>query len=271
MKLAFSNIAWPLVTEDQIFAVLREAGISGIEVAPTRRWPSWTGATPAAAAQYSKDLSANGFSAPAMQAILFGKPELQLFGSDADRQQLSQHLLYLADFAVALGAKSLVFGAPKNRQLAELAPDAGFEIARELFGSVAPYYERQGVCLCLEANPPQYACTFITNSSEAARLVRAVNSPGFALHLDTACLFLAGEDVAPAIQNNLDILRHFHVSEPNLDSFAAPKLDHARVAAILREAKYPGWISLELRETDRPEHDVGEAAKFLARTYRLES
>jgi D-psicose/D-tagatose/L-ribulose 3-epimerase len=271
MKLAFSNIAWPPAAEGELLGIFANATISGIEVAPTRLWPDWTGASPAAAATYAQTLIAKGFSVPALQAILFAKPELLLFGSDADRQQLADHLQNVADLAVAVGAKSLVFGAPKNRQLGDLHPETGFEIAREFFRNLAPYYERSGICLCLEANPLQYACTFATNSMEAARLVRAVNSPGFGLHLDTACMFLAGENVSASVEDNLDLLQHFHVSEPFLDCFAAPKIDHAQVAAILRGARYRGWVSLEMRETDHPVRDVQQAAEFLARTYIRES
>lgn len=271
MKLAFSNIAWPPQTEAQVLHAFRAAGLSGIEVAPTRLWPDWNGASPEAAANYAQALAAEGFSIPAMQAILFGKPALTLFGSDSDRQHLLEHLVYVADLAVAFGAKSLVFGAPKNRQLGDLTPAAAFAIAREFFTNIARLYESRGVCLCLEANPTQYACTFVTNSSEAAELVRSVHSPGFGLHLDAACLFLAGEDAGAAIQNNIDILRHFHVSEPYLNSLAAPQVDHAHLAAILRGASYDGWISLEMRETDNAVHDVAQAATFLARTYKRES
>ena len=267
MKLAFSNIAWAAAEEEEVLDALHAAGISGIEVAPTRLGPDWQGASEEAAAVYARTLRRKGFAIPALQAILFAKPELQLFGSDADRQQLSEHLEEMARLAAAFGASSLVFGAPKNRQLGAVPPDQAFSLAGEFFRSVAPVYERYGVCLCLEANPTEYGCTFITTSAEAAQLVRAVNSAGFGLHLDTACLFLAGEEINAAISSNLDILRHFHVSEPFLESFAAPKIDHAGVAAMLRGASYGGWISLEMRATDQPVGDVQNAARFLARTY----
>jgi D-psicose/D-tagatose/L-ribulose 3-epimerase len=274
--LAFSNIAWPPAAEDEVLSVLSAAKIAGIEVAPTRLWPDWTGSSQAAAATYAQALAAKGFAIPALQAILFGKPELQLLGSDPERDQLSNHLQHVADLAVALGAKSLVFGAPKNRQLGERNLQSALQTAREFFRHVARHYERLGICLCLEANPAQYGCTFITDASAAAQLVRAVDSPGFGLHLDTACMSLAGDDISAAITKNIDILHHFHVSEPFLGRFSEPKIDHAQVAAILRGAKYRGWISLEMRATDSPiqevqTNDVRQAASFLARTYALES
>ncbi|HEX4169195.1 MAG TPA: TIM barrel protein, partial [Bryobacteraceae bacterium] len=142
-----------------------------------------------------------------------------------------------------------------------------FSSAAELFREVSRYYASQNVCLCLEANPPQYGCTFITNSQEAADLVRTVASPGFRLHLDTACMFLAGENIPEALSSHRDILQHFHVSEPNLGSFHQPVLDHAPIAAALLSASYNGWISLEMRETEQPVPALVEAVEFVQRIY----
>jgi sugar phosphate isomerase/epimerase len=82
---------------------------------------------------------------------------------------------------------------------------------------------------------------------------------------------LARDDFHASIRNNLDILRHFHVSEPYLAGFSAPQIDHGQVAAILRDANYEGWISLEMRETDQPLRDVQQAAEFLVKTYSKEN
>ena len=136
----------------------------------------------------------------ALQAILFGKPEYKLLGSETEREGLVNHLRLCAEIAEALGARSLVFGGPKNRELNGHSEDAAFGLARECFSAVAPDYEKRGVSLCLEANPPQYGCQFLTDSAQAARMVRAVDSPGLRLHLDTACMYLAGEDLPAAMR-----------------------------------------------------------------------
>ena len=172
-----------------------------------------------------------------------------------------------ADLARSFGARSLVFGAPKNRELNGLTPQQGFEIAREFFREVAPDYEQRGVCLCLEANPSEYGCQFVTDSAAAAKLVRAVDRPGFGLHLDTACMHLAGEDIPQAIRNGFDVLQHFHVSEPFLGSFADPVVDHAGAAETLRALGYSAWVSLEMRESPSPAEDVSTAVRFLAENY----
>jgi sugar phosphate isomerase/epimerase len=267
MNLAVSNIAWPASADEEAVETLLRSGIRAIEIAPTRLWPDWNGASPRAAETAREQYAAMGLSVAALQAILFGKPDYKLFGSAGQREDLANHLRLCAEIAAALGARSLVFGAPKNRELYGLSEDAAFQMARECFAAVAPDYARHGVCLCLEANPPQYGCQFLTDSAQAARMVRAVDSPGLRLHLDTACMFLAGEDLPAALRSNFDLVSHFHVSEPFLASMDAPLIDHALVAATLRELKYTGWVSLEMREAPEPGPALRQAVAFLARTY----
>ena len=270
MKLAVSNIAWPMEIEEEALSVMRAEGISGLEAAPTRWWPDWKGFSLEAGNAFRERYAALGFTIPSLQAILFAKPDYKLFGDEFQRDGLLNHLRMCADLASALGARSLVFGAPKNRELNGIPEETAFAMAHELFAAVAPYFAARSVCLCLEANPPQYGCQFMTNSLDAGRLVRAVDSPGFGLHLDTACMHLAQENIPEAIQRNFDILHHFHASEPFLVSFEAPVIDHESAAKVLRNLGYRGWVSLEMRETNPPVGGVTRAVKFLADTYGSE-
>ena len=267
MKLAVSNIAWPPSLQQDILPLLQRHGVKGIEGAPTKLWPGWESVSVESAELIRKQFTEKGFKIPALQAILFAKPECKLFGNDQQRVELEEHLAACAGIARSLGARFLVFGAPKNRERNGHTPDAAFEMAREFFVRVAETYQAQGVCLCFEANPEQYGCEFVTNSVDAARLVRAVNREGFRLHLDTACMHLAGEQIPSAIREAADILAHFHVSEPFLGSFDSPQLDHALAAQALRDVDYQGWVSLEMRQTDSPVETVATAVCFLERTY----
>jgi D-psicose/D-tagatose/L-ribulose 3-epimerase len=271
VKLAVSNIAWPAAMDEDALAIIKRAGVSAIEIAPTRLWPEWKGASPSAARGAGNDYASRGLPAVAMQAILFGKPEHKLLGSDAERENLKKHLEFCADLASAMEARSLVLGAPKNRDLNGRSPEDAFGIAREFFAELAPYYAGRGVWLCLEANPAQYGCQFITNSADAGKLVRSVGSPGFGLHLDTACMHLAGEDIADALRNNFEVLRHFHVSEPFLGAFDQPVINHASVAKTLRELQYDGWVSLEMREAPDALQGLQRASEFLVQVYNGEN
>jgi sugar phosphate isomerase/epimerase len=267
VKLAVSNIAWPAAADEEALAILRRFCIGAVEIAPTRLWPDWREASRQSAEAVRARYATVGISVGALQAILFGKPQYKLFGSKAEREGLVEHLRFCAEMAGAFGARSLVFGAPKNRELNGLSQDTAFGLARDCFAAVAPDFERHGACLCLEANPSQYGCQFLTDSSQAAAMVRRVDSPGLRLHLDTACMHLAGEDLPAAVRSNFDLVSHFHVSEPFLASMDSPVIDHARVARTLRELNYSGLVSLEMREADAAVPALGRAVEFLARTY----
>jgi sugar phosphate isomerase/epimerase len=267
MKLAVSNIAWPVESDAEAFDLLAANGIRGIEIAPTRIWPQWQGIDAASVAGLRSTLDSAGLTVSSLQAILFQKPELHLFGSDRDRQAMFDHLCRCADLAGTLGAYCLVFGAPKNRDRGALSEEDAFPIACDFFAKVGDVYAARHLCIGFEANPPEYGCNFATESRTAARLVRAVDSAGFRLHLDTACLYLAGESPRQAIEQNSDILRHFHVSEPNLGPFSAPKAPHKTAAQALRNVHYDGWAALEMRAAGPPLPALTEAVRYIRETY----
>jgi D-psicose/D-tagatose/L-ribulose 3-epimerase len=269
LNLSVSNIAWPAELDEEALALVRTAGITAVEVAPTRIWPGWVGASAAAGAEVAGDFAQRGFCVSSLQAILFGKPECQLLGSDNDRQSLFDHLVLCADLAAGLGAAHLVFGAPRNRALCGKSEADAFGIACEFFRTVGPYFETRGLCLCLEPNPPEYGCEFVIDSSQASRLVRAVDSGGFRLHLDTGCMRLVGEDPFHAIRAHADILGHFHVSEPFLGSFDDPAVAHRQVSKALEEVSYSNWVTLEMRATDQPLAALASALDVLVENYLL--
>lgn len=267
MKLAASNIAWPAVMDEEAYRILRRFGIRAIEVAPTRIWPNWQGADSNGARHFRRQVEEQGFQICSLQAILFQKPELRLFGSDRDRENLWLHLRLCADLAAELGAGRLVFGAPKNRDPGDLSQEDAFARAVEFFLRLAPHYSARGVRLVFEANPVEYGCHFATENQTAGRLVRAVHAEGMSLHLDTGCMQLAGEDATSTIAENADIVAHFHASEPNLANFASPSPIHQAAAAALARVGYAGYVALEMRAGDSPAAALEEAAAYLVRTY----
>ena len=87
MRLAVSNIAWPADQDAAVAGVLRDLGVTGIEVAPTKVWPRPLEASPTEIEDYRAFWEARGFEIVAAQALLFGRPDLTLFESEAARRQ----------------------------------------------------------------------------------------------------------------------------------------------------------------------------------------
>ena len=113
MNLAISAIAWEPSEDDAAASILREHGFTGVELAPTKIFPRPHCAADAEIAACQEAWSRRGLRIVAMQALLFGRPELTVFGEA--RKQTLEYLCGVARLGGRLGAGALVFGSPRNR------------------------------------------------------------------------------------------------------------------------------------------------------------
>jgi sugar phosphate isomerase/epimerase len=247
MNLAVSNIAWPAEQDEAVAASLSALDIKGIEVAPTKVWPAPLEATSAQVDAYRQFWESRGIAVVAAQSLLFGQPRLTLFEDPATRRQTLDYLRGIVGICAQLGAQALVFGSPRNRQVGRGDPILAWQAAVDFFGQLGEAAAAAGTVIAMEANPPEYGTDFVTHADQAVELVRAVNHPGFWLHLDSGCMTLAGDPVA-LIAENINLIRHFHVSEPGLGIIGSGQVQHARFARELREHAYERWISIEMRQ-----------------------
>lgn len=268
MKLAVSNIAWTAEEQDAILAALPGLGVTGVEIAPTMVWPGWEGAEPDAARALRDRLAGQGLAVPALQAILFARPDLHVFGDAASRDGLVAHVARVAGLAGAMGAGVLVFGSPRNRLRGERSAEAAMEGAVPVFRAMGAVCHDAGTALAIEANPQQYGGDFLTRWSEAAELVARVDHPGVVLHLDTACTVLAGDDPVAAAAACAGRIGHFHVSAPQLGPVDGDSaIPHQAIAAALRAGGYGGWVSIEMRRTETPLASVRAATALVRGCY----
>jgi len=247
MNLAISNIAWQSHEENAIADLMQQLGIRGVEIAPTKIWSSPLEATYAEIAEYRQFWRDRNIQIVALQALLYGRPDLTVFESAKKRQETIAYLSKIVELAARIGAKVLVFGSPKNRQVRNLNPQDVEEIAVDFFGKVGEISDRHGVQFCIEPNPSVYDCDFINTSSQGLELVKMVNSPGFGLHLDAAGMTLSEENIESAIANSISQVCHFHISEPYLEPVGTGGVEHSRFAEALRQTNYLGWTSIEMK------------------------
>lgn len=246
MKLAISNIAWQASEELQVADLLREMGVEGVELAPTKQWPQPLAATDVQVGEYRDLWARRGVRIVALQALLFGRTDLTIFESVATRKATFEYLSGMIRLAGKLGAAVLVFGSPKNRQAGALAPDAARAIAIPFFRDLAVVAADHQTMFCIEPNPTEYGCDFLTTSTAALDLIGAVNHQGLGLHLDAGGMNLAGE-FPTVVDRCLPWLRHFHISEPHLEVIGAGDTDHRGYAETLARISYGGWTSIEMR------------------------
>lgn len=246
MKLAISNIAWEQHDDPAILALLRANGVTGIEVAPTKLWQDWNGASHEEARAYKKVMQEKGFELPAMQAILFGKPELQLFDKSSHRAFL-EHIKLVADLANGFGSNVMVFGAPKNRRRGQCLYSEAVDLASEFFYKAGEISLEHRCCIGIEHNPVEYGCDFITNVLDAKELVETVSHEGFKLHVDSAGLHMCGGEITEMIRKAGEFV-HYHISEPMLEPIFGGEVDHQRGIEALQAVDYKKWVSIEMKQ-----------------------
>jgi sugar phosphate isomerase/epimerase len=262
VKLAVSNIAWSRREDAAAAELLRREGVRGVELAPTT-WRERPLEAPSADVrslrQWWED---HGLGVVSLQSLLFGRPELQLFASDASRSAMLEHLYRTVDFAVLVGARTLVFGSPQNRRRGDLPMPEALATAAEFLRAAGEYAHDRGVSLCVEANPPAYGCDFVTTTAEAVELCRVVRHPAVRVNGDLGGMTLAREDIGESIKLAAPMLGHYHASEPHL-ALTGSIADHRSAGAALRTAGYEGWISVEMRSAGGD--DVGAVARAVRR------
>lgn len=270
MILAVSNIAWDIGDEPAVLAMLRECGIAHLEVAPARVFPDPATATKEEAVGYAKTCRRHGLVVVAMQALLFGRSDLRLFASPHERDELHTYLTHMIRLGGAMGARVMVFGAPRNRRRGGLSPEQADRIAVPFFAGLASEAVEAGTQLVIEANPPHYGADYLVRAGEALELVRSVGSPGLGLHLDTACMTLVDDDVEALLDVAADLVAHVHVSEPDLGPVPGSVVDHRRFARALRAARYDRYVSIEMRPSPNPVSGVRRAVEHVRSVYRPE-
>lgn len=260
MKLAISNIAWQPHEDDAISNKMQELGVKGVEIAPTKNWLNPLEASDSEIARVRSFWESRGIRIVAMQALLFGRPDLVVFGTAEKRRETREYLAKIILLGQKLGAQVLVFGSPGNRRVGGRAPSEIEAIATEFFYEMGEIAQRYGLVLCIEPNPPVYGCDFITTAVQGTAFVRKVNHPQFRLHLDTGAMTLSGEDIPSALRDCIGEVRHFHVSEPNLAPIGIGQVPHEVFAKAIKDSGYPHWLSIEMKAQSKESNSSAVAA-----------
>lgn len=263
MRLVISNIAWRPDEDNAMARLLAELGVDALEVAPTRVWPKPLEVSDAEVHSWTANQRQLGLHVVSMQALLFGRPELSIFGDATLRQQTLDYLQGIIRLADKMGARRLVFGSPRNRDPGVLDAQQAQLRGAEFFAKVAEFADQHGIILCIEPNPAVYGCTWITTAAQGRALVEQVSHRGFALHLDAAAMYLAGDDPAAMAAEHGAITSHFHLSAPQLGHVRrGGEVDDALVVTQLRASGYGGMLSIEMRAQSQ----AGDNRPFVAET-----
>jgi D-psicose/D-tagatose/L-ribulose 3-epimerase len=264
MDLSVSNIAWPVHLEDAAFAILLKNEISSLEVAPTKYWSELPHVPLEKVLNKRQEVQSRGITIIAAQSLLFGKPELKIFGNDIHVDSTIDYLKHVIDICAALGCKDLVFGSPKNRIKGPRTFDEACKESANFFSKVAEFSGSRGINFCLEPNAIQYGCDFVTNVSEAVKVIEFVNHPNFGLNLDLGNMLMSGENVEQTLARTLEYAMHIHISAPNLAPvYALANGLSLKVWQLLK--KFPRCLSIEMLipTTTDPMQELDRCLQFV--------
>ena len=260
MRLAISNIAWRQPTDNAIAPCLIAAGAEALEVAPARIHSNPADVSAAQAASIRALWEGRNLPIVSMQALLFGAPELVLFGSDSAREAMVERLAATITLAGQLGCGPLVFGSPLNRLKGERAFDEALAESVPVFRRIGTYAAAAGCIFCIEANATGYGCDFMTKLVEAASLVENVSVSSVGLVVDTGNMEMAGDDIDD-LKRVIPLVRHLHISRARLAPVDETAELARRVLRTLKGEGYDGIVTIEMRPPQEPEDGVDAACR----------
>jgi len=253
MILAMSNIAWAPDERLEAYAILAEAGFTGLEIAPglffhAAEDPFLPDTASARAARV--EAADAGLSLVSMQSLLFGVTGAGLFEGPEARAAFETGMRRAIALAGRFGIPNLVFGSPLQRRVpAGMAMADALEQAAEVFRRLGDAAAAADTRIAIEANPAAYGTNFCTTLDEALGFVALVAHRTVVPHLDLGAMHMNGEfDGVPSRLPALaPRLSHVHVSEPDLTPAPADPGALVPVLEGLAAAGYPRAVSIEMK------------------------
>ncbi len=268
-----SNIAWSAEERLEAYAILAEAGITGLEIAPGIFFHAATDPfvpDEASAREALHEMADAGLSLVSMQSLLFGVSGAGLFDGAEARAAFEAGMHRAITLAGRFGIPNLVFGSPAQRRVPEgVAMEAALAEAAGVFRRLGDAASAAGTSITIEANPAAYGTNFLTTLDEAEAFVAFVDHPAIALILDLGAMHMNGSfaSVPPRLPDLAPRLNHVHVSEPDLAPAPADAAALVPVINGLHAAGYAKAVSIEMKRPPRGLADVRRAVARLVEAH----
>jgi sugar phosphate isomerase/epimerase len=187
---------------------------------------------------------------------------------DAVRRKTAEFGRHLVRLCAAMGGTMMVWGSPKQRNLAEgVKYEDGFKRAVEVLRSVAETAGPLGVRIAMEPLGPADT-NFLLTAAETMKLIKAVNHPAFQLHLDVKAMASEPTPIPQIIEANKKHLVHFHANDPNLRGPGFGEMDFVPIAKALKAAGYEGYVSVEVFDySPDPQTIASKSMAYLKRVF----
>lgn len=269
MRISISNIAWDKGNDEQVYNMLQEYGITGLDVAPGRVFDNPMSISKEQGKEFVESIKKRGLQPVGMQSLLFGTSGMALFEGTEVREKTIENLKVMIDYASKIGVTRLVFGSPKNRLIGSQSEAVIAKLAYEMFNKLGDYAIANKVCFCIEPNPTAYGADFITTTEEGIELVKRIDNPGFRLHMDLGTMIINNEDIDDVVARGIGVTEHVHISHPHLEQVIGLDDVHKRFYSALARNGYKGAVAIEMKNSMEPENieKVRETIRFISSVY----
>jgi len=224
---------------------LRDAGYSGIEIAPFTLPPDLTRDQ---SAEYRRIIEGEGLSYVGLHWLMVSGAGYHVTTPDNELRARSwQYIRSLIDLSADLGDSGvLVFGSPKQRSSTGGAtPGEATRNFVDGLREVAPQAGDRGVTILVEALGKSQ--TDIVNTlAEAAHIVEEIGHPAVRTMFDVHNTESETEQHTVLIERFFPMIRHVHVQEMDGRCPGTGSYDFATLLHKLTELGYQNWVSLEV-------------------------
>ena len=262
------NEAFEKRTFSETCKSIRQAGYTGIEIAPFTLAERPTDIGPASRREYRNVMRGEGLTFVGLHWLMVSPKGLHVTtGDDTLRTRSWDHIRHLVDLCADLGPDGvMVFGSPKQRSTTGgMTPAHATRNYIEGLTGAAPHAESRGVTILVEALPSDQA-DVVQTLEEAAAIVREIGSPAVRTMFDVHNAVNEKEPHAVLVDRYFDLIRHIHVNEIDGRHCGTGNYDFKPVLEVLRKRGYTGWISLEAFDfTPGAERIANESLRHMER------
>lgn len=252
MKYAICNETFENQPFDEAWAVARDLGYTGIEIAPFTLLPDAevfdVREVSAAKREEVKQQAADaGLEVVGLHWLLAKSKGPYLTSPDkAVRAETAEYFKALSQLCADLGGKVMVLGSPPQRNLLPgVTYDEAEQYAAEVLREVMPTLANLNLTLALEPLGPTEG-DFMLTAESGIRLAQMIDSPHCQLHLDVKAMSSESKSIPDIIRDSREWTAHFHANDPNLSGPGMGDMDFGPIFAALQETAYDGWVSVEV-------------------------
>ncbi len=250
MKFGICNEMYSNLSIFEVIDHAAKLGYHGVELAPftlTEDVASFPVEEQRRIAGYAHD---KGIAIAGMHWLFVTPKGLHLTSADKSvRRRTLDFFRKLMEIGVNTGGRILTLGSPAQRSYSRGETEAeAFKRTVDFFAELASELESLGLLVCLEPLEDDVT-NFITSTSSAERIVKAVGSPSMGITLDTHFLRWEAEKhsitVAAAFRIAGSSLGHLHIQDDNSRAPGTGKADFSEFIAAVKEIGWQGYISME--------------------------